>query len=201
MERVFGTLQGRLPQELRLAGIDGIEAANAWLAASFIPAFNARFAIKPEEEGTAFLPFVGDLENILCVQEERVVGNDNCVRYEGARCKSRSRRTGAITSRHWCGSMNIRMARSRSSTARASSSAFLPAALPKRRTPQPLQHRPVLAALKAKPCGRRRGAGLDRHCARAASQGARRDEETPPPPNQRNRTFAALPNPDICACH
>src|SRR5262249_15201228 len=34
-------------------------------------------------EGTAFLPFVGDLENILCVQEERTVGNDNCVRYEG----------------------------------------------------------------------------------------------------------------------
>ena len=83
MERVFGTLQGRLPQELRLAGIDGIEAANAWLAASFVPEFNTRFAIKPEEEGTAFLPFVGDLENILCVQEERVVGNDNCVRYEG----------------------------------------------------------------------------------------------------------------------
>jgi transposase len=83
MERVFGTLQGRLPQELRVAGIDGIEAANAWLAASFIPAFNARFAIKPEEEGTAFLPFVGDLENILCVQEERTVSNDNCVRYEG----------------------------------------------------------------------------------------------------------------------
>jgi len=83
MERVFGTLQGRLPQELRLAGIGSIEAANAWLAASFVPAFNARFAIKPEEEGTAFLPFVGDLENILCVQEERVVGNDNCVRYEG----------------------------------------------------------------------------------------------------------------------
>jgi transposase len=83
MERVFGTLQGRLPQELRLAGIGSIEAANAWLTASFVPAFNARFAIKPEEEGTAFLPFVGDLENILCIQEERVVGNDNCVRYEG----------------------------------------------------------------------------------------------------------------------
>ncbi len=83
MERVFGTLQGRLPQELRLAGIDDLESANAWLVSSFIPEFNARFAIKPEEEGTAFLPFVGDLENILCVQEERTVGNDNCVRYEG----------------------------------------------------------------------------------------------------------------------
>jgi transposase len=83
MERVFGTLQGRLPQELRVAGIDGIDAANAWLSSSFAPAFNARFAIKPEEEGTAFLPFIGDLENILCIQEERTVGNDNCVRYGG----------------------------------------------------------------------------------------------------------------------
>jgi transposase len=83
MERVFGTLQGRLPQELRLAGLSDIEAADAWLVSSFVPEFNKRFAIKPEEEGTAFLPFVGDLENTLCVQEERTVGNDNCVRYEG----------------------------------------------------------------------------------------------------------------------
>jgi transposase len=83
MERVFGTLQGRLPQELRVAGIDDFETANAWLASSFIPAFNTRFAIEPQEEGTAFLSFVGDLENILCVQEERTVGKDNCVRYEG----------------------------------------------------------------------------------------------------------------------
>ena len=37
-------------------------------------------------------------------------------------------------------------------------------ALPKRRMPRPIQHRPVLAALKAKPCGRRAGAGLDRLC-------------------------------------
>ncbi len=80
MERVSGTLRGRLPQELRLAGIGGIEAANAWLAASFIPAFNARFAIEPEEEGTAFLPFAGDLENILCVHEKRLAGNDKSER-------------------------------------------------------------------------------------------------------------------------
>ena len=53
-------------------------------------------------------------------------------------------------------------------------------ALPKRRTPRPIQHRPVLAALKAKPCRAARGAGRDRHCARAASKGARRDEETLP---------------------
>ena len=60
---------------------------------------------------------------------------------------------------------------------------------PKRRTPRPIQHRPVLAALKAKPCGRRGGAGLDRLCAQTALKGARRDEETLPA-EPRNRTFA-----------
>ena len=42
---------------------------------------NARFAIVPDEGGTAFVPFAGDLRDILCVHEDRVVGNDNTVRY------------------------------------------------------------------------------------------------------------------------
>jgi len=83
MERVFGTLQQRLPQELRLAGITTIEAANRFLAERFVPAHNARFAVKATEPGSAFVPFAGDLAEILCVQGERVVGNDNCVRYQG----------------------------------------------------------------------------------------------------------------------
>jgi hypothetical protein len=83
MERLFGTLQQRLPQELRLAGITTIEAANRFLAERFVPAHNARFAVKAAEAGSAFVPFAGDLAEILCVQEERVVGNDNCVRYQG----------------------------------------------------------------------------------------------------------------------
>ena len=35
-ERMFGTLQGRLPKDLRLAGIRTVEAANAWLKAHYI---------------------------------------------------------------------------------------------------------------------------------------------------------------------
>jgi hypothetical protein len=70
-------------------------------------------------------------------------------------------------------------------------------ALPRRRTPRPIHHRPVLAALKAKPCGRRGRAGLDRHCARAASKMARRDEETLPPPNQET---GHLPAPATQLC-
>jgi hypothetical protein len=83
MERLFGTLQSRLPPLLRQEGLTSIEAANLWLATVYIPQHNARFAVKAAEEGTAFVPFVGALDDILCVQEERVVGRDNTVRYEG----------------------------------------------------------------------------------------------------------------------
>ena len=84
MERLFGTLQGRLPQELRIAAITTVEAANRYLREVFIPRFNARFAVTPAEPGTAFVPYVGrPLEDILCIQEERQVGRDNCVRYKG----------------------------------------------------------------------------------------------------------------------
>jgi transposase len=83
MERLFGTLQQRLPQELRLAGITTIEAANRFLKEHFVPDHNARFQVAAGEPGSALVPYVGDLAEILCVQVERVVGNDNCVRYEG----------------------------------------------------------------------------------------------------------------------
>jgi len=83
MERVFDTLQKRLTPELRLAGITTIEAANRFLAERFVADHNRRFAVTAAEPGSAFVPFVGELGEILCVKEERVVGNDNCVRYEG----------------------------------------------------------------------------------------------------------------------
>jgi len=81
-ERMFGTLQKRLPQELRLAGITDMEEANRFLKQVFIPEHNARFAITPGEPGSAFVPFAGNLRDTLCIQEERVVGNDNTVRYK-----------------------------------------------------------------------------------------------------------------------
>ena len=47
VERLFDTLQDRLVKELRLAGIDSIEAANRFLGKTFIPAFNAKFSVVP----------------------------------------------------------------------------------------------------------------------------------------------------------
>ena len=81
-ERMFQTLQDRLVKELALAGIETVEAANAFLREFYIPAHNARFAVDPEQPGTGFVAVPGvDLDEVLCVQEERQVGNDNCVSY------------------------------------------------------------------------------------------------------------------------
>jgi transposase len=81
-ERPFQTLQDRLVKELALAGIATVEAANIFLREVFIPDYNRRFAVAPEHAGTAFVAVAsGVLTEILCVQEERQVGNDNCVSF------------------------------------------------------------------------------------------------------------------------
>jgi hypothetical protein len=55
-ERNFSTWQGRLPQELRLAGCTTLEAANRFLREHYIAEFNRRFQVKPEQAGSAFVP-------------------------------------------------------------------------------------------------------------------------------------------------
>jgi transposase len=83
-ERAFGTLQDRLPKELALAGITTAEAANRFLREVYLPEHNGRFAVAAEQAGSAFVAdAAGAHRDILCVHEERVVGNDNCVRYRG----------------------------------------------------------------------------------------------------------------------
>ena len=79
-ERSFGTWQGRLPQELRLAGITTVEGANAFLRERYIGEFNAKFSVPAAEKGTAFRRTSrSDLNWIFTVQTERVVGKDNTV--------------------------------------------------------------------------------------------------------------------------
>jgi hypothetical protein len=79
-ERSFGTWQGRLPQELRLAGISTVEGANAFLREKYIAEFNTRFSVPAVEKGTAFRRTSrSDLNWIFTVQTERVVEKDNTV--------------------------------------------------------------------------------------------------------------------------
>jgi len=71
-ERSFGTWQGRLPQELRLAGIGTVEKANEFLNTSYIAAFNEKFKTVALEKGMAFRRTGrADMEWIFTVQTER----------------------------------------------------------------------------------------------------------------------------------
>ena len=79
-ERSFGTWQGRLPQELRLAGIGTAEGANEFLRAQYMEEFNGSFTAQAKERGTAFRKTSRpDLDFIFSVQNERVVAKDNTV--------------------------------------------------------------------------------------------------------------------------
>jgi transposase len=98
MERLFGTWQGRLPQELQRAGIKTVEAANRYLKEKFIPWHNRKLKVAPKESESAFVPLGGvDLDAILCVQEERVVNNDNTVSW--------GKRKLQIGAQEWRGSL------------------------------------------------------------------------------------------------
>jgi transposase len=80
-ERRFGTWQGRLPQELRLAGITGLEETNRFLREHYIGEMNRKFSVPAAQPGHAFVPVRGqDLDRIFSVQHERAVAQDNTVR-------------------------------------------------------------------------------------------------------------------------
>ena len=83
-ERAFRTLQDRLPRELALARITTIDAANRFLRAVYLPDHNGRFALPADEPAAVFVAVPEALwRDVLCLQEERRVGNDNCVRWRG----------------------------------------------------------------------------------------------------------------------
>ncbi len=83
-ERLNRTYQGRIPQELRLRGIKTKEEANKYLRTEYLREHNKRFAVKPEQQGSAFItvPKTMDLDKIFCFKHERTVNNDNTISYE-----------------------------------------------------------------------------------------------------------------------
>jgi len=81
-ERSFGTWQGRLPQELRLRGIESVEQANTFLRQTYIAEFNSKFSMAAAESGTAFMPIQQhDLNRVFAIQHERTVAKDNTIQF------------------------------------------------------------------------------------------------------------------------
>jgi hypothetical protein len=81
IERAWGTLQDRLVTELRLAGADDRETAEAVLA-RFLPRFNRRFTVPATDPVPAWRPLPDGLriERVCCLKYRRVVANDHTVR-------------------------------------------------------------------------------------------------------------------------
>jgi hypothetical protein len=87
IERLLETLQDRLVKEMRLAGIDSIEAANRFLELHFIPEWEQRFTVVPRHPRHAHRRLGPDhrLEEILSVRVARQVAQDHTVSWEGNR--------------------------------------------------------------------------------------------------------------------
>src|ERR1700722_4299096 len=120
MERVFGTLQKRLPQELRLARIKTVAAANRSLRERFVPDHNARFAVPAAEPGSAFLPYTGrPLADVLSFR--RIASSAPTIACPSPAAASRfhHKATAVTMSAPPCVSTNIPTAASPSSTGHA----------------------------------------------------------------------------------
>ena len=82
MERLFQTLQSRLPLELELAGVTSLEQANEFLN-SYIKKFNAKFALKINHNKSVFeiQPAVEKINLTLAVLADRKIDCGHCVRF------------------------------------------------------------------------------------------------------------------------
>ena len=85
VERENGVLQDRLVKAMRLEGINDLEGANEFLEKTFLPELNKRFAVGAANEADLHRAIPKDikLEEVLCIQEDRVLAKDWTVRWEG----------------------------------------------------------------------------------------------------------------------
>ena len=84
VERLFGTLQGRLVKALREAGASTLEEANQVLAA-YLRQYNQRFMVKPTQPGNVYRPFPQEVDrkDYFCFKHQRKVANDNTISFDG----------------------------------------------------------------------------------------------------------------------
>ncbi len=82
IERLWSTLQDRLVSELRLRGIQHLDAANAFLP-EFVEHFGRRFSQPPASPTAAWRPAPRDLDRQLSCRYARTVARDNTVTLPG----------------------------------------------------------------------------------------------------------------------
>jgi hypothetical protein len=83
VERRNGLLQDRLVKEMRLAGINGLDKANQFLEAKFLPALNRQFNVQARSSLDVHRKAVRNLNEVLSWEEKRVVAEDWTVVWNG----------------------------------------------------------------------------------------------------------------------
>jgi transposase len=82
-ERMNGTLQGRLVNELKLSGARSLEAANTYIRDRYLVVHNKTFSVEAKDPVSSFVAADGvDLDEIFCREAVRTVGKDNVVTCE-----------------------------------------------------------------------------------------------------------------------
>lgn len=81
-ERMNGTLQGRLVNELTRCKARTLEQANAYIREQYLPSHNQTFAVAAREPESAFVAAeAAELDELFCREQVRQVGKDNVVTF------------------------------------------------------------------------------------------------------------------------
>jgi len=97
-ERAFGTLQERLPQELRLNRITNYADAHRYLEEHFMADFNRRFTVQLAQHESAFIKLLGiELELVLSAKRQLIVCHDNTVAFQNVICSGRPPASACIS--------------------------------------------------------------------------------------------------------
>ncbi len=84
IERLWGSFQKRIPQELRLAGITDMNLANEWIK-EFIKSYNQKHALKIDEKKNTFVPWEShevDIDFALSTHYTRKALNGSTIKFE-----------------------------------------------------------------------------------------------------------------------
>ena len=109
VERLWDTLQSRLPVEFALRGINSVKEANTFLQKDYINIFNEQFKVEPEESYSAFVPVphTEDLDRLLCVKLERILSSGSTIsiqnklfKIEQNKFSARTRVTVLLSEKH-----------------------------------------------------------------------------------------------------
>lgn len=83
VERMWRTLQGRLPWYFKHYNIKTMEAANAFLKKNYIKIFNDEFAIKREKKAIWRNPAVNHYKEFICAKFARTTNNSGVISFQG----------------------------------------------------------------------------------------------------------------------